>query len=187
MAKSNGPSLSRVRDVASRAAKQVPLDEIDVALLKILASDGRASQRYLASTLRISTPTVSERMARLEKSGVISGYSASVDWSIAGFPETVYLSITTADGSDVATVMTSLWEIPEVEDVNLVTGELDLLVRLRVRDNTHLRALLMDGIWQIAGIQGTATMMSVAEMPRKNFTEGLLSTVEPSRTRGRID
>ncbi|WP_404291816.1 Lrp/AsnC ligand binding domain-containing protein [Glutamicibacter arilaitensis] len=74
--------------------------------------------------------------------------------------------------------MAQLWAIPEVQDVNLVTGNLDLLVRLRVRDNNHLRSLLMDNIWQIPGTQGTSTMMTVAEMPAKPFAQDLLAQIQ---------
>jgi Lrp/AsnC family leucine-responsive transcriptional regulator len=173
-------SLGRVTEVAASAVASVPLDELDIALLQELSSDGRASQRSLAATLGVSTPTIGERMARLEKSGVISGYAAQIDWGAVGFTETVYLSVTAEAGYDVADIMRSLWAIPEVQDVNLVTGELDLLVRLRVRDNTHLRSVLMDSVWQLAGMQGTSTLLSVAEMPRKNFARALLAGMRNS-------
>jgi Lrp/AsnC family leucine-responsive transcriptional regulator len=173
-------SLGRVAEVAASAVTSVPLDELDIALLQELSSDGRASQRSLAATLGVSTPTIGERMARLEKSGVISGYAAQIDWGAVGFTETVYLSVTAEAGYDVADIMRSLWAIPEVQDVNLVTGELDLLVRLRVRDNTHLRSVLMDSVWQLAGMQGTSTLLSVAEMPRKNFARALLAGMRNS-------
>jgi Lrp/AsnC family transcriptional regulator for asnA, asnC and gidA len=173
-------SLSRVKDVAAPAAVPVALDELDLALLQELSADGRASQRSLAAALNVSTPTVSERMARLEKAGVITGYAAQIDWGVVGFGETVYLSITAEAGYDVAEIMERLWAIPEVHEVNLVTGDLDLLVRLRVRDNTHLRELLMDRVWQLAGMQGTATLLSVAEMPGKNVAQGLLQQMRNS-------
>lgn len=164
------------------ATARVDLDEIDLALLKELVSDGRASQRHLASALGISTPTVSERMAKLERAGVITGYAAQIDWVAVGYTETVYLSVTAAAGFDVADVMSALWEIPEIQEVNLITGDLDLLVRLRVQDHAHLRSLLMDRVWQIPGLQGTSTLLSVGEMPAKNFADGLLTQMQsPAR------
>ncbi|MFK0009065.1 Lrp/AsnC family transcriptional regulator [Paenarthrobacter sp. NPDC090520] len=175
---SNGASLSRVRQVAASPVAAAPLDELDLALLKELISDGRASQRTLAATLRVSAPTIGERMARLERSGVITGYSAQINWTAVGFTETVFLSVTASEGSDVAAMMSQLWEIPEVEDVNMVTGNLDLLVRIRVRDNNHLRTLLLDRIWQIPGTQGTSTMTTVAEMPSKPFAHDLITQIQ---------
>lgn len=177
-------SLSRVKDVAANTPASVALDDLDLALLKELSLDGRASQRALAAALNVSTPTISERMTRLEKSGVVTGYAAQIDWGVVGFSETVYLSITAESGFDVAAVMTELWAIPEVQELDLVTGELDLLVRLRVRNNAHLRELLMNRVWQVAGVQGTSTLLSVAEMPRKNFADGLLRQMKISSEPG---
>jgi Lrp/AsnC family transcriptional regulator, leucine-responsive regulatory protein len=180
MEKRTVAALSHVGRVAASGRPVVTLDKLDVALLGLLAVDGRASQRSLAASLGVSTPTVSERMSRLERAGVITGYAAQVDWAAIGITETVYLSVTAAAGYDVATIMQELWQIPQVQDVNLVTGDLDLLVRLRVRDNNHLRSLLMDQIWQIDGIQRTSTMTSMAEMPGKNFAARMLAEMAPT-------
>jgi DNA-binding Lrp family transcriptional regulator len=74
--------------------------------------------------------------------------------------------------------MAALWELAEVENVTLVTGELDLLIRMRVRDYGELRTILMDQVWRIPGIQRTATLLSVADMPAKDFGAALLDKIE---------
>jgi len=178
MTADNHSSLAHIRDVAATTGEPYELDAIDVALLKILVADCRASQRQIATMLGVSAPTVGERMARLERNGVITGYSVQVDWSAIGYGQVVFLSIEAATGYDVSAIMTALWELAEVEDVTLVTGDLDLLVRMRVRDYSELRAILMDQLWRIPGIQRTATLLSVAEMPPKDFGSALLEKLE---------
>lgn len=173
-------SLARVQEVAAPTREPYALDSIDLGLLRILVEDCRASQRQIATMLGISAPTVGERMARLERNGVITGYRAQVDWSAVGYGQVVFLSIEAAPGYDVAAIMAALWELAEVEDVTLVTGELDLLVRMRVRDYGELRTILMEQVWRIAGIQRTATLLSVAEMPAKDFGSGLLDRIGPA-------
>ncbi|NAT58740.1 Lrp/AsnC family transcriptional regulator [Pseudomonas syringae pv. actinidifoliorum] len=153
------------------------MDEIDIALLRGLVADARTSQRQLAAALGISAPTVSERMSRLEKAGVIGGYSVQINWGAVGYGQTVYLSITAIAGQDVAEIMERLWRLPEVQEVTLITGDLDLLVRLRLRDQNHLRSLLMDHVWQIPGLQGTTTQISMGDMPTKNFADELLAQI----------
>jgi Lrp/AsnC family leucine-responsive transcriptional regulator len=80
--------------------------------------------------------------------------------------------------------------IPEVEDVVLVTGDVDMVVRARVRDHTHLRDLLHNHLWQIDGIQRTETSLAIAEMPPKNAPAEVLaallgeSTAAADRTAG---
>jgi DNA-binding Lrp family transcriptional regulator len=171
--------LAGLADITSPPAAPVPLDDVDLALLRLLATDARASQRGLARELGMSAPAIGERIARLERTGVIRGYSVVLDWGAAGFPVVIYLAITAAQGHDLGPVMTSVGQLPEVENVTVVTGELDLLARLRVRDYAHLRSVLLEKVWQISGVQRTETYLSIAEGPPKNFVSQL---VEFTRT-----
>jgi Lrp/AsnC family transcriptional regulator, leucine-responsive regulatory protein len=170
--------LARIREVAMPATTVHELDALDIALLKILTGDCRGSQRQIAAALGVTAPTVGDRMARLERAGVITGYRVEINWAAVGYGQVVVLSVQAAPDQDVAAIMAALWTVAEVEDVTLVTGDLDLLVRMRVRDYDHLRQLLMNQIWQITGMQRTITLMSIAEMPTKPFSTGLLTELE---------
>lgn len=162
---------------SSPPATPVPLDDVDLSLLRLLATDARASQRSLARELGMSAPTIGERISRMERTGVIQGYSVVLDWDAAGFPVVIYLAITAVQGYDLGPVIAAVNELPEVENVTVVTGELDLLARLRVRDYAHLRAVLLEKVWQISGVQRTETYLAVAEGPPKNFVSELVESV----------
>ena len=172
--------LAGLVDLSPPPADRVPLDEIDLALLRLLAQDARASQRSLARELGMSAPAIGERIARMERTGVIRGYSVVLDWGAAGYPVVIYLAITTAQGHDLGPVMAEMNQLPEVENVTVVTGDLDLLVRLRVRDYAHLRSVLLEKVWQISGVQRTETYLSIAEGPPKNFVADLVGSVRTS-------
>ena len=167
--------LAGVREVVAKSAQPVELDALDAKLINLLLEDARMSQRKLAGRLNVSAPTVGERMARLERSGVISGYLAKINWDVLGFSQIVYLAVEGAPDADLGIIMTKLWALPEIEAVTLITGDLDLLVRLRVRDYSHLKELLLESVWGIDGLQGTTTQLAVAEMPPKNFDRDLFS------------
>jgi len=158
----------------------VPLDDVDLALLQLLATDARASRRRLARELGMSAPAIGERIDRMERTGVIRGFSIVLDWGAAGFPVVIYLAITAAQGHDLGPVMAAVSQLPEVENVTVVTGELDLLARLRVRDYAHLRSVLLEKVWQISGVQRTETYLSIAESPPKNFVFELVESVRTS-------
>jgi Lrp/AsnC family leucine-responsive transcriptional regulator len=64
----------------------------------------------------------------------------------------------------------------------VVTGGLDLLVRLRVRDHAHLRELLLAEIFQINGVQRTETFLSLADAEPENFTAALLEQMTQRRS-----
>jgi DNA-binding Lrp family transcriptional regulator len=98
---------------------------------------------------------------------VIRGYRADIDRSMLGFPLVVYVGIVSIQGADQYQVVERLRETPEVEDVHLVTGPKDLLVRLRLRDTAHLREVLFERIWTVPGVDRTETFVSLGEMAPK--------------------
>ena len=127
------------------------LDLVDLAVLEELLRDARSSQRSIARAVGMSAPAVGERIARLERAGVITGYRAVIDRSRLGFPVTAYLSVQTLEtGSKPLRVATALTEIPEVDRVSVITGPMDLMVHLRVRDHEHLQRTLYT-IWESTG------------------------------------
>jgi Lrp/AsnC family leucine-responsive transcriptional regulator len=176
MAEDNAP-LAGIMELTAAATTRVSLDDLDLSLLRLLATDARTSQRSLARMLGRSAPAIGERIARLERAGVIRGYSVVLDWGAAGFPVLVYLAITAVQGHDLSPVMDQVCRLPEVESVTVVTGELDLLARVRVRDHAHLQRVLLEKVWRINGVQRTVTYLSLAESPPKNFEFELLASM----------
>jgi DNA-binding Lrp family transcriptional regulator len=161
------------------------LDAIDLELLQLLAADARLSQRELARRVSMSAPAVAERVARLERSGVIRGYLAEVDRERVGFPLVAIIGIEAVQGVEQANLLKALRAMPEVEDVHLITGPRDLLVRLRVRDHSHLKECLFNGIWPLEGVQRTETFVVMGEMEPKLFDAELIGFVRDSDDRGK--
>lgn len=167
--------LGSIGGFAAVPSQPASLDVVDLKLLKLLSDDARTSQRSLARELGMSAPAVADRLARLHRQGVITGYGVRLDWSALGYPTIVYLTVTAVQGYEQGTILARLGALPEVEEVMLVTGDIDMLVRVRVRDHTHLRDLLINGVWQIEGIQRTETSLTIAEMKPKNAASELLA------------
>jgi Lrp/AsnC family transcriptional regulator, leucine-responsive regulatory protein len=180
MVSSSAP-LARLTEVSAPSAPVAEVDELDLALLRELAVDARRSQRALARTVQMSAPAVADRLARLERSGVIRGYRADIDWAALGLPVVVYLALTAGPGMDLSEIIRAIRALPETQDMSVVTGSLDLLVRLRVRDHAHLRELLLTKIFQITGVQRTETFLSLADVEPDNFTATLLEEMIQQR------
>jgi Lrp/AsnC family transcriptional regulator, leucine-responsive regulatory protein len=166
--------LARLADVASPSTEKVEVDDLDLTLLRALAVDARQSQRALARAVGMSPPAIADRLARLERAGAIRGYRVDLDWAALGYPVVVYLAVTAGPGMDLSQIIAAIKALPEAEDMSVVTGGLDLLVRLRVRDHTHLRELLLNKIFQIPGVQRTETFLSLADAEPDNFAVALL-------------
>jgi len=158
--------LAKLTEVSAPPTPKADVDELDLALLRVLAEDAR-----------MSPPAVADRLARLERSGAIRGYRVDIDWAALGFPVVVYLAVTAGPGMDLSEIIRAIRAIPEAEDMSVVTGGLDLLVRLRVRDHAHLRELLLTKIFQINGVQRTETFLSLADVEPDNFPAAMLDVM----------
>jgi DNA-binding Lrp family transcriptional regulator len=154
------------------------LDRMDRGILRLLVHDARMSVRKISREVGMSAPAVAERIARLERAGVIRGYRASIDRAALGFPLVVYVGVVAVQGADQPDVVNRLRAMPEVEDVHIVTGPKDLLVRLRVRDHEHLRDTLFDRIWNVPGIERTETYISLGHMDPKDVDADLVEWME---------
>lgn len=151
------------RSQPGRGSRGPTLDLVDVAVLEALLRDARASQRSIARAVGMSAPAVAERIARLERAGVIAGYRPVINRERLGFPVTAYLGVQTLEtGSEPLRVLAALADLPEVEQASVITGPMDLMLHLRVRDHEHLRRTLYT-IWEMAGVQRTETLLSLQD------------------------
>jgi Lrp/AsnC family transcriptional regulator, leucine-responsive regulatory protein len=177
--------LAKLTDVANPSTSRVEVDDLDLALLTALAADARQSRRALARKVEMSAAAVADRLARLERSGVIRGYRVDVDWAALGYPVVVYIAVTAGPGMDLSEIIKAIRALPEAGEMSVVTGGLDLLVRLRVRDHAHLRQLLLTGIFQINGVQRTETFLSLADIDADDFTAEMLGLMRERRRAAR--
>jgi len=120
------------------------LDRIDARILEHLQRNGRMSMTELGSLVGLSTSPVSERVRRLERVGVITGYHARLDPAKVGRRLLVFVEITLAEKS--AEVFKAVREVlehmPEVLECHLVSGTFDYLVKVRLQHMGEYRELL---------------------------------------------
>lgn len=168
--------VRRVPEPASGEPRCPPadLDEVDRALLGLLLEDARLSQRQLGQRIGMSAPAVGARLARLNRLGIVTGYRAELDWSKLGYPLVAYIGAVTGQHQEQPAVIAALRDMPEVEQVDMLTGPLDLMIRVRVRDHDHLRRCLIDGVWRIPGIQRTETFVVLTPPHSSVFGTSLL-------------
>jgi Lrp/AsnC family leucine-responsive transcriptional regulator len=160
------------------AAEAVSLDDVDLSILEQLVGDARASQRRIAREVGMSPPAVAERIARLERAGVIRGYRAEIDRSLLGYSLVAYASVFAENVlRDPDEVLGALSALPEVEEATIVAGSMDLIIRLRVRDHEHLRRCLFEHIGRLPGVSRTETFLWLRSASPKPIDLDLIRTL----------
>ena len=147
-------------DAGRHAVGPVDLDEIDRAILMLLAENARHSVRELARRIQMSPGAVADRITRLEERGVIRGYHTQIDPAALGYGLEAIVALQTEQGPSIEATLDRLMTIPEVEAVQVVTGPWDVIVRVRVQDHQHLRRVVFDKIWKIPAFRHSETMIS---------------------------
>jgi Lrp/AsnC family transcriptional regulator, leucine-responsive regulatory protein len=117
------------------------LDDINRRLLAELSADPRIGMSALARRVKMSAPAVSERVQRLERAGVITGYRLQVDPAALGLPVTAFARIRPVAGqlSKIAELARSL---PQVSECHRITGEDCFLIKLHAPSVADLETLL---------------------------------------------
>jgi len=115
------------------------LDETDVKILKMLTSDARLSSRQISKKSGVSIGTVLTRMKKMEKEGVVRGYSAVVNHEKLGYQLTVLTEITVSKGR-LLEVENEIARMPNVCCVYDVTGLTDAFIVAKFKSREELSA-----------------------------------------------
>ena len=122
----------------------VPLDDLDRAVLRLLAEDGRRSYADLARDTGLSTSAVHQRVRRLEQRGAIAGYRAVVDPVAAGLPLSAFISIQAIDPAAPDDAPERLRHLEAVEACHSVAGTESYILKVRVAGPAELEQLLQE-------------------------------------------
>jgi Lrp/AsnC family leucine-responsive transcriptional regulator len=117
------------------------MDETDRRILEELQADGRLAIAELGRRVKLSAPAVGERVQRLERDGVITGYHAAVDPRRIGYPLAAIVRIAPAT-RQLEKIRELIRESPEVVECHRITGEDCFFLKLHVRSMDELEPLL---------------------------------------------
>jgi DNA-binding Lrp family transcriptional regulator len=140
-----------------------PLDDTDRLIVEALRADGRLSMRALAARVHLSRANVYARVARLQRDGVITGYAAIVDPMRYGYGLSAFVYLDIAQQSWKA-VRRQLLAIPEVDHIALISGEHDIVVRVRTDDAASLRDVVLTRLQEMPEIRSTQTVLIFEEL-----------------------
>ena len=139
----------------------VTLDLMDHRILDILQSDGRISMLDLAGRVGLSPTPCSRRVKRLEDEGVITGYAACVDTAALGWSVEALVTVRFASqgADDIQAFLSAVRRRPEITECLLVAGNIDYVLKVRVRDVEGLRSFILEGLKTVPCVAETSTML----------------------------
>lgn len=139
------------------------MDEIDRTIVNLLRADGRTSYAELARRVGLTAPSVQDRVAKLEKNGVITGYQAVVDPEAIGLGITALIGIIPDSSADHLAICDKLNAIEQIESCYFLAGVECYQIKVRVPKMADLEQL----IHRVAGIGGVAQTRTTITLSTK--------------------
>lgn len=142
------------------------LDRIDRNILRQLQGNGRMSYVDLASEVGLSTTPCLERVRRLEKDGVIKGYTALLEpqYLEAGLLVFVEISLTYRSPTIFEDFKREVLKIPQVMECHLVSGEFDYLIKARIGEMSAYRELLGELLITLPNVDKSRSYIVMEEL-----------------------
>ncbi|MCR8550372.1 Lrp/AsnC ligand binding domain-containing protein [Salipiger sp. P9] len=138
-------------------------DRFDRAILTTLAGEGRISITELAKRIGLSKSPTQARLRRLEELGVIRGYRAILDPIRLGLDHVAFVEVRMLDTreSSLAAFNAAVAAIPEIEQVHLIAGNFDYLLKVRTADMRSYRRVLAEKISTLPHVSATSTYVAM--------------------------
>jgi Lrp/AsnC family leucine-responsive transcriptional regulator len=156
------------------------VDEIDRAIIRLLVENGRRSILDIAQHVQLTPAPVKRRIDRLERLGVIAGYTAVIDQSRLDGGLEAFTELRFAGDTNVDTITNAATSIPEILEVFTVAGDPDAVVRIRA-DNVHHLQQVVDALRKNAEVIGTKTLIILGSW-RRDGSELGRAPGQPPRT-----
>lgn len=149
------------------------LDAIDKRILDELQIDGRLSIVELANRVNLTKTPCSERVKRLEKSGVIKHYRAVLNPDLIEKKQVTIVHITLNQTSDNSfeEFNKAVIDIPEIESCVLIAGQFDYVLRVRTRDIAHFREILGEAIGKLPGVRQSNSFAVMETVKESQFIQ----------------
>lgn len=139
------------------------LDRFDLAILRVLASEGRISATELARRIGLSKSPTQARMKRLEETGVITGYRAGLNPIRMGLAHVAFVEVRLSDTREAAlqAFNKAALMVPEIEECHMIASRFDYLLKVRTTDIQDYRRVLAERISALPHVANTSTYVAM--------------------------
>lgn len=139
------------------------MDSLDHRIVALLRENARRSFQDIGGRVSLSAPAVKRRVDRLERDGVIRGYSANVDPAALGWNTHAFVELFCEGGMAADEVRDAVGEHPEVEGAYTIAGAPSAILHVRAEDTQHLERTL-ERIRETRGVSRTQTQVVLSTL-----------------------
>lgn len=137
------------------------MDAMDEAILRELKQNARASAAGIGKRVSLSVPAVAERIRKLERAGIIGGYTVRIDREKAGKGVLAFLLVAVGGPENTAAFREAVVKHPCVLECHHVAGAYDYLLKVAAEDMRALEAFISQTLKTMQGVSGTNTMIAL--------------------------
>jgi DNA-binding Lrp family transcriptional regulator len=153
-----------------------PLDDIDLALVRLLRDDARISNARLAEQAGVAPSTSLTRVRSLIERGIVRGFHADLDPRALGLGLEAIISVNIRVGARkaISTFSDEMRRLPEVVQVFFLGGAEDFIIHVATRDTDHARQFVVDNLSAHPSVASTRTSLVF-----EHHTPGLGTNADP--------
>lgn len=146
------------------------MDKVDRRIIAALQRDGRQKLSRLSEQVGLSPTPLARRIARLERDGIITGYSARVDQDRMGLPLNIFIfvELESHTRAAISEFESALRRFDEVMECHLMTGTRDVLIRVVAADLAAFDRFLEEGLMQTPNIRSMRSSFALRTMIRRD-------------------
>lgn len=158
------------------------MDQLDVALIEAMHTHPRIGDLELSRITQVARATVQSRLAKLEASGVITGYGPDIDLVAAGHPVIAFVTLEIVQGA-LDDVTDELDSLPNVLEAHITSGNADIICKIAATSLEDLKDTLLH-ISQSASVARSTSVMVLSELVKPRLLPMLRKGADegPSRS-----
>ncbi len=148
------------------------MDELDARILDEIIKDGRITLTELAKRVKAPRTTLTSRFRKLVESGYVKGFTAIINYKKLGYQLTAFVLVQIRRGKpvgdksnqeifieNIAAESESRPDLPWIEEAHIITGDYDILLKVRARNMDELTRFLVTELARHPDVERTHTLM----------------------------
>ncbi len=137
------------------------LDYINLKIIDILTKNSTTPFVEIAKQIGVSDATIHQRVKRLFSIGVIKKFTVAINHDLVDYDLLVFIGIKIEEGIEINSVIKEISKINEVLEIHEIYGNFDILIKIRTRDKSTLRKLIVEKIRNIKQVYNIELMQVV--------------------------